>query len=68
LSRSSELTRQTYDDQILDKDPQPGHVKDYVQTEQDNGWVHINSGIPNHLFYAVATRLGGFARERAGQI
>jgi len=30
--------------------------------------VHINSGIPNHAFYLVATRLGGFAWEKAGRI
>jgi Zn-dependent metalloprotease len=30
--------------------------------------VHINSGIPNHAFYRIATQLGGYAWERAGRI
>jgi Zn-dependent metalloprotease len=29
------------------KDPQPAHMRDYVNTELDNGGVHVNSGIPN---------------------
>ena len=40
-----------YDDPVLGKDPQPAHMNDYVQTADDNGGVHINSGIPNHAFY-----------------
>jgi Zn-dependent metalloprotease len=43
-------------------------MKDYVNTINDNGGVHINSGIPNHAFYITAVELGGFAWERAGQI
>jgi Zn-dependent metalloprotease len=57
-----------YDDPVLGKDPQPAHMKDYVNTSSDNGGVHINSGIPNHAFYVVATELGGYAWEKAGQI
>jgi len=34
----------------------------------DSGGVHINSGIPNHAFFLVATELGGRAWERAGLI
>jgi Zn-dependent metalloprotease len=34
----------------------------------DNGGVHINSGIPNHAFYLAATALGGHAWEAAGII
>jgi hypothetical protein len=30
----------------------------YVHTFEENGGVHINSGIPNHAFYQVATRIG----------
>ena len=41
---------------------------DYVETTEDNGGVHINSGIPNHAFYLAATALGGNAWERAGRI
>lgn len=57
-----------YDDPVLGKDPQPGHMRDYVNTISDNGGVHINSGIPNHAFYFTAMELGGFAWGKAGQI
>lgn len=57
-----------YDDDVLGRDPQPAHMRDYVETNDDNGGVHINSGIPNHAFYLVATALGGHAWERAGLI
>jgi Zn-dependent metalloprotease len=40
----------------------------YVDTADDSGGVHLNSGIPNHAFYLVAAELGGNAWERAGQI
>ena len=55
-----------YDDDELGKDPQPGHMDDFVQTTEDNGGVHINSGIPNRAFALTATTLGGNAWERAG--
>jgi Zn-dependent metalloprotease len=57
-----------YDDDILGVDPQPAHMRDFVETRDDNGGVHINSGIPNRAFYLVAEALGGFAWQRAGQI
>ncbi|MCW3493843.1 M4 family metallopeptidase [Microbacterium sp. SSM24] len=57
-----------YDDDVLGRDPQPAHMRDYVETRDDNGGVHINSGIPNHAFYLIATALGGKAWERAGLI
>jgi Zn-dependent metalloprotease len=43
-------------------------MSDFVQTFEDNGGVHINSGIPNHAFYLAATQLGGYAWEKAGRI
>jgi Zn-dependent metalloprotease len=43
-------------------------MDDYVETEDDNGGVHINSGIPNRAFHLLATALGGNAWERAGRI
>lgn len=49
-------------------DPQPAHMDGFVNTDLDAGGVHINSGIPNHAFYLIATEIGGFAWERAGQI
>ena len=66
--RSMAAPGEAYDDPVLGKDPQPKHMSDYVVTSADNGGVHINSGIPNHAFYLVATELQGFAWERAGQI
>ncbi|WP_223624195.1 M4 family metallopeptidase [Microbacterium sp. EST19A] len=55
-----------YDDDELGKDPQPAHMSDYVRTTEDNGGVHINSGIPNRAFAVFAIDLGGNAWERAG--
>lgn len=49
---------------LLGTDPQPKHYRDKFTGAADNGGVHINSGIPNHAFYLVATELGG--RRRAG--
>jgi hypothetical protein len=66
--RSMRAPGTAYDDPVLGKDPQPAHMRDYVNTPSDNGGVHINSGIPNHAFYLLAVALGGFAWERAGQI
>jgi Zn-dependent metalloprotease len=57
-----------FDDDVLGKDPQPGSMADYVETEDDNGGVHLNSGIPNRAFYLVADALGGNAWEAAGRI
>ena len=53
---------------MLGKDPQPDNFADYVETPDDNGGVHINSGIPNRAFYLVAEALGGNAWEHAGQV
>jgi Zn-dependent metalloprotease len=66
--RSMKAPGTAYDDPQLGKDPQPAHMKDYFKGSADNGGVHINSGIPNHAFYLVASALGGFAWERAGKI
>jgi Zn-dependent metalloprotease len=66
--RSMKAPGTAYDDPVLGKDPQPAHMKDYVNTVSDNGGVHINSGIPNHAFYVTALELGGNAWQKAGQI
>lgn len=66
--RSMKAPGTAYDDPVLGKDRQPGHMDDYVDTMQDNGGVHINSGIPNRAFYLAATAIGGNAWERAGRI
>jgi Zn-dependent metalloprotease len=66
--RSMKAPGTAYDDPLLGKDPQPAHMSHYVDTTEDNGGVHINSGIPNRAFYLVAIALGGFAWEKAGLI
>ncbi len=66
--RSMKDPGSAYDDPLLGKDPQPGHMDDYVDTIKDNGGVHINSGIPNRAFYETAIRIGGYAWEKAGKI
>ncbi len=66
--RSMKAPGTAFDDPLIGKDDQPAHMDNYVKTREDNGGVHINSGIPNKAFYELAIRLGGFAWERAGRI
>jgi Zn-dependent metalloprotease len=66
--RSMKAPGTAYDDKTLGKDPQPADMSHYTETHQDNGGVHINSGIPNHAFYLLATAIGGNAWEKAGLI
>lgn len=47
-----------YSTEELGDDPQPGHMAGYVYTEEDNGGVHINSGIPNRAFATFCTAEG----------
>ncbi len=57
-----------YDDPVLGKDPQPASMSGYVKTSQDNGGVHINSGIPNRAFATLARTLAGNSWDEAGQV
>jgi len=66
--RSLKEPGSAYDDPVIGKDIQPGHMNDYVQTREDSGGVHINSGIPNHAFYVMSVELGGYAWETTGRI
>ncbi|MCX5042933.1 M4 family metallopeptidase [Aldersonia sp. NBC_00410] len=66
--RSMRAPGTAYDDDVLGRDPQPAHMRDYVRTTGDNGGVHVNSGIPNRAFATTALELGGHAWERAGRI
>jgi Zn-dependent metalloprotease len=67
--RSMKAPGTAYNDpKTLGKDPQPANMANYVNTAQDNGGVHINSGIPNKAFYNAAIALGGNAWEKAGKI
>ena len=46
---------------------QPSHMREYVELtiDQDNGGVHVNSGIPNKAAHLLAESIG---REKLGQI
>lgn len=66
--RSLKAPGTAFDDPVIGRDSQPAHMDHFVNTFDDNGGVHTNSGIPNHAFYLVATALSGHAWERAGQI
>jgi Zn-dependent metalloprotease len=66
--RSMAAPGTAYDDPVLGRDPQPAHLRDYVVTTDDNGGVHINSGIPNHAFYRAAVAIGGSTWNVLGRI
>jgi Zn-dependent metalloprotease len=66
--RSMKAPGTAYDDPVLGKDPQPADMKDYVSGPEDDGGVHLNSGIPNHAFFLAAQAIGGRAWEKAGKI
>ncbi len=66
--RSMKRPGTAYSDPVLGDDPQPDHMSKYVRTSEDNGGVHINSGIPNRAFYEVSAAIGGFSWEKAGRI
>jgi Zn-dependent metalloprotease len=70
--RSLKEPGKAYDNPLFGKDPQPDHMNKYVNLPDtpfdDNGGVHINSGIPNKAFFLTATNIGGFAWEAPGRI
>jgi len=43
---------------------QPKHVSEKYTGTQDQGGVHINSGIPNHAYYLFATAIGKDKAEK----
>jgi Zn-dependent metalloprotease len=57
-----------------DLDRQAGSMSGYADLpddndpKNDNGGVHINSGIPNRAFYLAARAIGGHAWEAAGKV
>ncbi|KAL2193059.1 metalloprotease [Corynascus similis CBS 632.67] len=57
-----------YDDPRFGKDPQPANMADYEPIPEDNGGVHLYSGIPNKAFYLASAAFGGYSWEKAGQI
>ncbi|KAI1763877.1 Metalloprotease [Hypoxylon sp. FL1150] len=66
--RSMKAPGTAYDDPRFGKDPQPANFKDYKVTTDDNGGVHMYSGIPNKAFYNAAVAFGGYSWEKAGKI
>lgn len=66
--RSMKAPGTAYSDDLLGQDPQPFHMDSFLSTSDDNGGVHINSGIPNHAFYLFCMLLGGNSWEKPGQI
>jgi Zn-dependent metalloprotease len=66
--RSMSEPGSAYDDPVLGTDPQPGHMDEYVVTAEDNGGVHINSGIANRAFHLAAVAIGGEAWDGAGRV
>ena len=67
--RSMEAPGTAYDDPVLGgRDPQPAHMDDFIDTDEDEGGVHLNSGIPNRAFVLTAVALGGPSWERAGPV
>lgn len=51
--------------QLGDNGWQPDHMSEYYTGNQDNGGVHINSGIPNKAYYLYATAIG---KDKAEQV
>ncbi|KAJ4169243.1 hypothetical protein NW754_001329 [Fusarium falciforme] len=66
--RSMKAPGTAYDDPRFGKDPQPDDMKGYQVMVEDNGGVHIYSGIPNKAFYLASVAFGGYSWEKAGKI
>jgi len=66
--RSMKEPGKAYNNPMLGRDPQPDHMSRYVNMTDDNGGVHINSGIPNKAFYLTSVGIGGYAWEAPGHI
>ena len=47
---------------------QPSRMSNFVVTKEDDGGVHINSGIINHAYYRLVTSTGGISRNDAERI
>ncbi|OAQ74047.1 peptidase M4, thermolysin [Pochonia chlamydosporia 170] len=66
--RSMKAPGTAYNDPRFGKDPQVDNMINYEKTYEDNGGVHIFSGIPNKAFYLASVAFGGYSWEKAGQI
>ncbi|WP_440603925.1 M4 family metallopeptidase [Bacillus sp. GB_SG_008] len=56
--RSMKAPGTAFDNRLMGKDMQPDHMKNYYQGDLDHHGVHINSGIPNKVFYLVSMEIG----------
>lgn len=52
------------DHPVFGDDPQTASMDEYDYTLEDNGGVHINSGIPNRAFYLASKRLSEYDHEK----
>ncbi|MEX0676003.1 MAG: M4 family metallopeptidase [Pirellulales bacterium] len=70
--RSLKAPGTAYNNPLFGEDPQPDHMSKFVPLPDtqagDNGGVHINSGIPNHVFFLLAIAIGGKAWDIPGHI
>jgi Zn-dependent metalloprotease len=70
--RSLKAPGTAYNNPTMGKDPQPAHMRNYVELadteDEDFGGVHINSGIPNKAFFLTATGIGGYSWEAPAHI
>lgn len=64
--RSLKSPGTAYNDKVIGKDPQPAHMKDFKNMTEDNGGVHVNSGIPNRAFYVACELLND--QWKAGKV
>lgn len=56
------------DPQLGGKDPQPANMANYIHTSEDDGGVHLNSGIPNKAFADACVAVGGHSWEKVGLV
>jgi len=66
--RSMKAPGTAYDDPAIGKDPQPDSMAGFVDTTDDEGGVHLNSGIPNRAFYLASVGIGGNSWDGAGKV
>jgi Zn-dependent metalloprotease len=68
LSCSRQRTSTAYDDPKIGRDPQPPGMDSYFDTSSDNRGAHINSGIPNQVFYIIAAELCGNSGNKTNTV
>jgi len=68
--RSFKNPGSAYDISPSRRDLQVGKMTSFKRCgiDEDNGGVHINSGIPNHAFYLAATEEQGYSWGKIGRI